>query len=130
MNLMITKNNFTLKNIYSFLQAKWRRLISSPFLEKYLGPDLKEYLGFPKHKREQVIFRLCSLENHPQGMICLEKNQCPCNCTTSEVVIADAPCHKNCFDKMMSKEDWDNYKRVNGIYIDLFRKKVIKYVNH
>lgn len=114
----------------AFIQAKWRRFLLNKTFVSIIGEsNIEEYLGFPKHKKEQVVYRLSILQDHPIGSQCLKNNECPCQCTTSEVVISDPTCDQGCFPEMLEKGDWEDFKRINGITVDLVNQKVIKYAN-
>lgn len=119
-----------MKNILAFLQSKWRRFITKYNLDTFLDEvSIGEYLSFPKFKQEQVIWRRAYLETHAQGKICLQNNECPCKCVTSEVIISDPSCDKGCFPDMLGEKEWEEFKTRNRIKVDLNYKKIIKYVN-
>lgn len=127
-NIKATEENLTFSHVKAFLQAKWRKIISNKALESFLGSDFKEYIGLPKYKQEQIIWRLWKLHFHSQGRECLKTNECPCSCKTSEVVLSDPPCDKECFPEMMSKDDWEFFKTKNRFQVDIKNQKIITYV--
>lgn len=129
LGIKATEDNLTLSHVKAFLQAKWRKFwLRNTFIDTLTENYINEYIGFPKYKQEQVIWRLHLLESHPQGKQCLQSGQCPCQCTTSEVVLSDPSCDKGCFPEMLKKEDWNLFKKTNKFEIDLTRQKVLLYV--
>lgn len=117
--------------MFSYIQAKWRKFLLNKTFRDIIGEsNIEEYLGLPKHKKEQIIYRMYILQNHPIGSNCLKKNECPCQCTTSEVILSDGACDKLCFPDMLNHDDWEYFKRINGVTVDLINQKVIMYVNN
>lgn len=123
-NVPANEHNLTLKNAKSFLQAKWRKLLNK--MDPYVIIDSKEYFGFPLHKQEQVVWRSNVLITHPQAKQCLKNNQCPCECTTSDVIMADEACMNECFPDMMEAAQWEEFKQKEGITIDVEHFNIIK----
>lgn len=129
LGIKATKENLTKSHIKSFIQAKYRKFfMSKEFTNLVSTIGLSNYISFPKHKQEQIIWRYNYLLNHKQGKLCLEKDECPCNCKTSEVILSDSACDKHCFPDMMNSMDWAQFKVKQGIYIDLHRNKTLKYI--
>jgi len=124
------KGNITLKNVKSFLQSKWRRIfMNTSFINIIEKHNISEFLSFPLYKQEQTVYRAYILETHAQGSLCVKNNICPCECTTSDVIISDEACHMNCFPKMLSEIEWEMFKKQNKFYVDLLTQKIIKYVD-
>ena len=47
---------------------------------------------------------------------CYEEGYCKmCGCNTTALQMADKPCNKPCYPKMMGKKDWENFKKENKI---------------
>ena len=47
---------------------------------------------------------------------CYEEGYCKmCGCNTTALQMANKPCNKPCYPKMMSKQDWGNFKKENKI---------------
>lgn len=128
LGIKATKENLTLKHVFSYIQAKYRKfLLSNGFKSLLDKTGLNYFLGLDRHKQEQIVWRYNYLKTHKQGAICLQNNECPCKCTTSDVILSDSSCDQNCYPEMMSSLDWATFKVKNGIFIDLHRNKVIKY---
>lgn len=94
--MKIGKYNITMSNIYSYIQGNIRLII-----DKY-GSD---FLMLPKHTQEQIIFRE-SIANPA----CIKDGVCLCNCSVPELFYADKTCENECYPKMMSYNDWENFK--------------------
>lgn len=130
LGIRATKENLTLAHVKSFIQAKFRRLFLTTEFKKAIDKlGVNDYLFFPLHKQEQVVFRFVNLRYHSQGKLCLASNMCPCECTTSEVILSDDSCDQGCFGPMMDKHSWEVFKTKKGIYIDLYRQRVVRYDN-
>lgn len=128
MGIKATKENLTFSHVKSFIQAKLRRaVLSSDFINILERNNIDTYIFLPKHKREQIIWRISMLQTHPQGKQCLINNECPCKCTTSEVILADSACDKLCFPEMLNVNDWEKYKLQNKFHVLLDQQKVVKY---
>ncbi len=124
-----TKENLTWSHVKAYIQSKYRQvLMSDGFKNTISSIGLENYFTLAKYKQEQIVWRYNYLLEHPQGKLCLANNECPCKCTTSEVIISDPACDQKCFPDMMSSIDWAQFKVKNGIFIDLHRNKVFKYI--
>lgn len=94
--MKINNYDFTLKNIYAYIQAKWRILIS-----KFPG-----FFKSTDYVQEQILFRQ-QIAN-PE---CLNSGKCFCNCKMPDMLYADKSCDRNCYPVMMDKETWYLYKQ-------------------
>ena len=108
-NILFNRNKFekpakiTLKNIGRYLQGNIR------LLKLKLGLYPKDY-----HRREQWNWRIKQVRL--QSPICLEQGSCRvCGCDTEGLILSDPPCEGNCFPKMMTARDWENFKLENNI---------------
>lgn len=128
LGIKATKENLTWKHIKAFIQAKYRKaLMNDNFVLFMKSIGLTRYEGLPRYKQEQIVWRYNMLLTHSQGKQCLQNNECPCKCTTSEVIISDPSCDQKCFPDMMNSLEWATFKINNKIYIDIHRNKVLKY---
>lgn len=60
----------------------------------------------PKHIREQITYRINSME-----MQCYTEGQCNrCGCKTTALQMCNKPCDKPCYPKMMDKVAWQTAK--------------------
>ena len=116
-----SEKTLTFSHIFSFLQAKLRRFL----LKSSKSEQINDLLGLPIYKREQIVWRKYILQYDNQGRECLNKNECPCGCVTSEVLLADSSCDKHCFPEMMNYYEWDMYKKKNKFKVNLETEKVI-----
>lgn len=97
------KAKINLKNIKGFLQAHYRQVLDE---FDYLEPHIKE----------QAEFRLWRVkEKSPE---CYENNICThCECEVSSKVFEDRACSANwCYPELLSKEKWEEFKRVHPTY--------------
>jgi hypothetical protein len=100
----------TLRNILAVAQA-WKR--------KYQ----KEWFGFelPPHIQEQIIWR--RTEVMQKSPICWNQGKCvECGCEILGKTIEDRGCsniENPCYPAIMSKENWESYKRINNIKLFL-----------
>ena len=101
--------------------------MSKYFVDSLGVVGLDNYWLLPKHKQEQIVYRYSILVNHPVGSLCLKNNMCPCECTTSEVLLSDPACDKKCFPDMLGELEWNTFKEQNRMAVDLHRNKIIKY---
>jgi hypothetical protein len=61
-----------------------------------------------KHIREQIEYRFKYMDEK-----CFNSGECKlCGCETTKLQMANKPCKKPCYPRMMSKKDWINF--VNG----------------
>jgi len=122
-----TEENLKFSNMFYFLQSKVRKLQMSKSFINIIGKlNLDDYLALPLYKQEQIVFRMNLLQTHPQGKQCLAKNECPCECTTSDVIISDGACDKYCFGDMLGEAEWNDFKHANNFSV--INNKIIKYV--
>jgi hypothetical protein len=92
------KSEINLTNIKAYLQGNLRKLA-----EEY-GPD---FIKMKQHIREQVMFRK-DIANPD----CISNKECTeCGCGIPELFYADKQCGGKCYPYMMSKEDWEEYKK-------------------
>lgn len=120
-----TERTLNKAHIKSYLQAKIRRGLLSSAASKLLTAEAQEYFGLPLYKQEIIIWRTYNLQFNNQGRECLKKNECPCGCVTSEVLLADASCDKGCFPEMLSLSEWKQFKKKHKFEVDLERKRII-----
>lgn len=95
----------TWRNIRAVLQAFFRQK-----RRKLGGFDLDD------HIYEQIIYRRIQvLAKSPRCWI--TGNCIQCGCDILGKTMEDRACENSpyCYSEMMSKEDWDNYKKINGI---------------
>lgn len=88
----------TTKNVKSFLQAH-----KNMFLDKFSW--------FPKHKKEQVMYRLvvCKDDCVPQGK-CIR-----CGCPPEKKAFAELSCNLERFPNMMDLDEWEEFKMEHDI---------------
>lgn len=86
------------KNIKGFLQGNFRK-----FMEDYPG-----IIG--DHIYEQVQYRLGIMDEN-----CLKNKQCPCTCSVPNKQYEDRQCENKCYGDMLSKENWEQFKKENNI---------------
>lgn len=102
---MITKiRTFNPENIVAYIQgnvryklyySKWNFLIRT-------------------HIREQIAVRIRSMDFQ-----CFEEGQCKmCGCTTTALQMANKPCDKPCYPRMLSKTEWWLLKKKGEIAVD------------
>ena len=98
------KSKPTPKNIWAFIQGNYRyKLFYSNFA----------FLIWP-HIREQIDARIRSMDKQ-----CYEEGQCKmCGCQTTALQMANKPCDKPCYPRMLSKTEWWLLKRTAGLFID------------
>lgn len=100
----------TPRNVLAVLQA-WKR--------KYQ----KEWFGFelPPHLQEQIIWR--RTEVMIKSPLCWKQGQCvECGCEILGKTMEDRGCSNKenpCYPEMMSKENWETYKKINEIKLFL-----------
>lgn len=66
-----------------------------------------------KHIFEQITFRIQVMDKE-----CYNNGQCKlCGCETTALQMANKPCNKPCYPKMMNKKEWVEYKKLNSVII-------------
>jgi hypothetical protein len=49
---------------------------------------------------------------------CLKSGHCIiCGCQTPQLQMCDESCEGNCYPEMMSKQDWEKYKKENRVIL-------------
>lgn len=101
----MAKAKINLKNIKRFLQGWYRYILYK--LQKHEDPESLNLL--PLHKQEQFRYRLQIMDKQ-----CLADGKCKiCGCETPQLQMIDDACEGKCYPNMMSKEEWDEFKRRN-----------------
>ena len=63
----------------------------------------------PKHIKEQIIYRINSME-----IVCYDNGSCKmCGCKTTALQMANKACDKPCYPKMLTRTDWKFAKDCN-----------------
>lgn len=98
------KAKLTLKNIIAYVQGKLRyKLYYSKFA----------FLIRP-HIKEQIDIRINSMER-----TCYENGECVlCGCQTTALQMANKPCDKPCYPRMLNREEWNIITNKELILID------------
>ena len=100
--LVKSKEEVTLANVLYYIQGTIRYHF---FYHKYLKKLIR------LHIFEQITYRILVMD--PE---CYAEGYCKmCGCNTTALQMADKPCNKPCYPKMMSKKDWGNFKKENKI---------------
>lgn len=87
------KAKINLKNIKGYLQAHYRQVLDD--------------MGFlEKHVYEQWVYRIGVMDES-----CLINGMCPCECEVPAKQLEDRSCENHCYKNMLSKEEWEEYKR-------------------
>lgn len=116
LGIKANEGNLKRKNIKRFLQAKWRKLFQGgACLLDDTTPLDEDISTIENYKKEQIKWRYHMLQTHPQGKQCLAKGECPCECTTLEVLLADDTCDQGCYPKMMNEKQWKEFKKTNKL---------------
>ena len=94
-------SEINIKNIKSFIRGHYNM-----YLDK-LG-------AYPKHKQEQILYRLSLCED------CVTNKGCKhCGCPPHKKVYDDKSCNNGeRFPDMLSEVEWNNFKINNKINID------------
>lgn len=83
----------------SFLQGKYRYFF-------YYRPKLRWLIR--DHIREQIDWRISIMDKD-----CLNNGECKlCGCQTTALQMANKPCKKPCYPRMLSKKDWNHSKEI------------------
>lgn len=98
----------TVKNVIRFITGysrwfRYRLFKKYRFLKKHIG-----VLSFYQdHKVEQIEYRMEVMNEK-----CRNSGKCiECGCHTPQLQMIDEPCEGNCYPAMMSKEEWERYKK-------------------
>jgi len=99
-------SQINLSNIKGFLQGHYRMF--------------KEEFGILEvHIGEQFDYRLGIMSEE-----CIKNGECPCECPFPAKQIEDRSCEKECYPDMMSKEDWESFKKENNITKQSIQEKL------
>lgn len=99
----------TLNNIKQFFQGN-SRMFANKLGNKFGIPFLKTSL----HNQEQIFYRASLCKD------CEKLGHCQaCSCPVPNKWFADKACEGKRYPDLMSKEKWEEYKKVNNIVIDL-----------
>lgn len=94
----------TLRNIWAVIQAKFRKIKAKA----------ENSLELPGYLYEQIIWRRTQVQD--VSPVCWDDGNCIiCGCNTVEKTMEDRPCEGSCYPKMMSKEKWEEYKKLMEI---------------
>lgn len=87
----------TLKNISNFLEGNTKMM--------------QDGLGFyPAHLKEQIAYRMLRCTD------CMSEGKCmKCGCKLPGKLYVAESCNKDRFPDLMSKSEWDEYRKNNGI---------------
>ena len=100
--LVKSKEEITLANVLYYIQGTIRYHF---FYHKYLKKLIR------LHIFEQIVYRISVMD--PE---CYAEGYCKmCGCNTTALQMANKPCKKPCYPKMMSKKDWESFKKENKI---------------
>lgn len=96
------KAKINLPNIKGYLQAHYREALDE--------------LGFlESHVKEQALFRLWLVKQRSPE--CYETNSCVhCECTVDSKIFEDRQCSGTCYGEMLSKEDWEEFKKISPAF--------------
>ena len=100
----------TPRNVLAVLQA-WKRKVQ------------KNWFGFelPAYIQEQILWRRFEVKD--KSPICWEQGKCvECGCEILGKTMEDRGCSNKenpCYPEMMSKENWEKYKKFNQIKLFL-----------
>lgn len=89
----VSLKRLTLTNIRGFTQGHLREY---------------EANGLSKHIKEQVLWRIVTMRQ-----TCLEKGECPCECSVPSKQFEDRACEEGCYLPLLNEEDWENYKSIS-----------------
>lgn len=94
---MKTKNISLIKNVYYFIQGKFRNFVYHSFAKSLLATYI----------REQIDYRLKVM-----NPTCYSEGSCVmCGCDTPALQMANKSCPKPCYPEMLSKKNWTEYKK-------------------
>lgn len=82
----------TKSNIKGFLQGYWRAL------KLFLGLDIE-------YRKEVFFYRIGMMD-----LDCVKNKECPCSCVIVYKQLEDRACENKCYEDMMSKEEWAEYR--------------------
>ncbi len=86
------------------------------FAQGHFRSILKKFGVVDDHILEIASYRIEQVKK--QSPECLKTGKCIyCECSLDESVLSDAPCAHGCYEKMLSKEEWEDYKLKNNIKI-------------
>lgn len=108
---------YNLKNIWSFIQGKVRyKLFYSTFaFSDFIKPHIKE----------QIEARIRSMDKK-----CYDDGQCKlCGCQTTALQMANKPCDKPCYPRMLSKSEWAILKCNRSLEVDGIKWGVWNHTN-
>ena len=111
--MAITRKNLNLHNVKRAIKA-YIRIVREYLCDKF--PFLLHYLS-ETHIKEQVTLRLEAMSSHKEGIKCLSTGECLCGCPVPALQYSDDACEGGCYSKMMTKEEWSDYKKLNNINI-------------
>ena len=81
------------------------------FLQGYSRLYYDKYIGLPLYQKEQVDYRLKKCEND-----CAKTGACiHCGCTFPDRAFTIISCNKDRFPDILSKEEWEQFKKENGL---------------
>lgn len=82
------------------------------------------YLLIPKHIREQIEYRINSMD-----IQCYEEGQCKlCGCDTTALQMTDKRCDKPCYPILVDKSTWKHLLEGGG-YIENFKGGKVWFLN-
>ena len=92
------KHKITIKNVWYYLQGNLRYKLYYSRFKKLIR----------KHILEQIEFRINSMDK-----FCYNNGSCKlCGCKTTALQMANKACDKPCYPKMLSKKDWNSWKKI------------------
>lgn len=90
----------------------------SSFVIRTNKSPLKEHLAkikswaYKDYQYEQIAFRFFVCQN------CLEQKKCnKCSCNPLDKLVEVVSCNPSLFPNMMSKKNWEDFKKTNNIEI-------------
>jgi hypothetical protein len=102
----------TPKNIKKFITGWYRWFLFKLSRKKFLK-GFEEFDFLPEHQQEQFKYRLSVIDSE-----CAAAGACKiCGCKIPQLQLADESCDGNCYPEMMSKIDWENYKKQNNVIV-------------
>ena len=101
----------TLKNVLSFIEGN-------------IKFQLDKLDVLPKYYKEQVVWRMSFCKDS-----CLIEGKCEyCGCDAEKKLYVEESCNKGeKFPDLMTKEEWEEYKKENNIDGEVLIKAVFKY---
>ena len=94
---------------------KLKKLLNSSNIKSFIKGNyyylIDRFNGYPKHKKEQVLYRLAICRKD-----CVPTGQCIiCDCPPKKKAFVNKSCNPDRFPDMMEKEEWEQFKKENKI---------------